>query len=103
MHICKISSCDYVVPGNYNPQYGLPMSDDDDTIIGADRAEMVFRNCLVIAFKKSLYVDSQGRLEGYRWFNLPGRLILWICNQWSGGKIEADAILQIEETFEFQE
>jgi hypothetical protein len=97
--VCKLSSCDYGVPENYNPQYGVHMG--DDTVNGANRAEAIFKNCLVLAFKESFYVGPQGELEGYSWFNFPGRIILWISNWFSGGKNNDETILKIEETFEF--
>ncbi len=99
MAICGLSHCDYVVEKNYNPQYGLLM--EDDSVKGSDRAETIFKNCLALAFKESFYVGTDGVLEGYSWFNLPGRIFLWICNWYSGGRMYADAIIKIEETFDF--
>jgi len=100
-YVCGFSHCNYAVPPNYNPQYGLPDERNDRILKGADLAETIFKNCLVLGFKESFYTGTDKVLKGYSWFNFPGRVFLWIRNWWSNGKIYADTAIKIEETFEF--
>ena len=101
MSVCHLSNCDYVIPENYNPQYGLQQFEEPCEVHGYDQVDAILRNCLTIYYKQSFYVGSDKTLQGYSWYNIPGRIFLWIKNWYSGGTIDANAVRKIEETFEF--
>lgn len=102
-NICHLRNCDYKVPENYKPLYGMPDSNPQNPHgkLGGEKAASIVKNCLTLAHKTDFYVGADGNLHGYSWFNLLGRITLWIANYNSGGKIAEDAVKKIEETFEF--
>ena len=101
MCVCGLhtSVCDYVAPTEYDPQYGMYSADEGR--VGEKLAAGIFQNCITLAFKESFYVDTDGVLKGYRWFNLPGRIYLWFVNWYSEGRIDKETTDKIEETFNF--
>lgn len=79
----------------------MPSDEAPYHVLGEEKAPAIFQNCMVLAHKTDFYVGAGGDLEGYRWINFPCRVILWIKNWLSGGKITADTVRKIEETFKF--